>query len=595
MKNDTSNLVDLDHILNPKEEQIIEESIQAPQPIVVDWDEILQEWSYRLPKGYPTMVDGKFTEREEVIVLNELLEEKGLQALPLPEAKPVKDFDKALQIVTAALNKTKSKGSVVVLPFIDSKNGVIRLEVVKEESRAIVAGELAKALKGQLTAKSTELKFGYDGNVYTCVVKKVAAAAASDTDVKEGLSVIMSYYPDYLTQYNENSIDTTNYKGVAKKLISFMKTKSSVAGLSDSVIEKCRSFLEKGLTITDKKDIKTFIAMLNQNSSHANTFDIFFQKNEDWYVERSDLFDKIRLVASQISGLEKDKWCPGDVYFIRNGYESVIEETLNDAAKQGLPQGLIAINDLFSNKFAAPEKDKCIVAVSLKMEKAQAGKLKSGLEQYAKTPTEYTLDDKEVKLPVNELVKKAEVLQKKLVKFTSSHDKNIDIDWQLCDLVKMKSTAKDEYVRRLRSKYAAYKALDFIYEKIADKDFYKLDDALVSLVVFGLGVISKSPNADLQKMKKINPPFFKVIASGDGNAVAKPILFEGGKPIALWDVTGQNAAPKIKITDVPTFSGISIQLGVSIGDDKFDCNVAFRPNTPGSPQITIELQKAEHK
>jgi len=85
-----------------------------------------------------------------------------------------------------------------------------------------------------------------------------------------------------------------------------------------------------------------------------------------------------------------------------------------------------------------------------------------------------------------------------------------------------------------------------------------------------------------------------VVASGDGNAMSKPILFEGGKPIALWDVTGQNKDPKINIVDTPTFSGLQIQLGVSIGDDKFDCNVAFRPNTPGSPQITIELQKAAH-
>jgi len=49
-------------------------------------DELLSEVSYKLPKGYPTIVDGKFVDREEVLLINKFLVENGFGQLPLPEA-----------------------------------------------------------------------------------------------------------------------------------------------------------------------------------------------------------------------------------------------------------------------------------------------------------------------------------------------------------------------------------------------------------------------------------------------------------------------------------------------------------------------------
>jgi len=40
-------------------------------------DQILTEWCYRLPKGYPTVVNGVFTDKEELRILNKLLAEHG--------------------------------------------------------------------------------------------------------------------------------------------------------------------------------------------------------------------------------------------------------------------------------------------------------------------------------------------------------------------------------------------------------------------------------------------------------------------------------------------------------------------------------------
>jgi len=581
--------ISLDKILETVDEQIVSDYSH------VNFAHILSECSYKLPKGYPTLVDGVFTEREEVIIINEALEAEGLPTLPLPEVKAIKDYPQAAKYVTSAISKLKSKNAIVVQPFIGKDGGVtvIRLEVDKADSRRLVAAELAKTLKGRIGNKQENVKFVYNGVEYVCAVKQVSKETSTDTSVKEGLSVVMSYYPGYLTEFDENNITKDNYKEVSKNLISFINQKG-VSGLSASVLESCRMFLQKGLTMQGK-DIKTYVSILNQNSSHANTFDYFFQKNKNWYVERDQLFDEIRSVAHELSktsttknGLPADKWCPGDVYFIKNGSEGLIRRTLEEAKKQPKPNGLAVINDLFSSKFSEPENNKCIVAVSLKMEKAQAGKLKSALEQYTNIKTDYVLDDRELKLSTVDLVNTATKLRKPLIAFTKSPE--VDVVWDPCDLNKVKD------VRTLRCKLAAYKALTFIYEKIADKKFDRLDDALVNLVVFGLGVIKNTPDVQLNKLQAINPPFFKAIASSSGNGVSKPILFKGDKLsiISLWDVTGKND-PKITITDNENYAGISIGLGVQVGDNKFNCLVAFRPNQPGSSQIVIELAKADHK
>lgn len=49
---------------------------------VIDWDDIIAEWSYRLPNGFPTMKNGKFTIKSELKVLQEVLAENGIDEIP---------------------------------------------------------------------------------------------------------------------------------------------------------------------------------------------------------------------------------------------------------------------------------------------------------------------------------------------------------------------------------------------------------------------------------------------------------------------------------------------------------------------------------
>jgi hypothetical protein len=81
----------------------------------INWDDILVEWSYRLPKGYPTMKDGKFTSKKELAILDEILAENGISNEPTTEtnttfneSKTIEDINKlvaAMSLRTDQINK----------------------------------------------------------------------------------------------------------------------------------------------------------------------------------------------------------------------------------------------------------------------------------------------------------------------------------------------------------------------------------------------------------------------------------------------------------------------------------------------------------
>jgi hypothetical protein len=57
----------------------------------INFDEILTEWSYRLPKGFPTVIDGKFVDRYEVLILNEILQDRGINPVEPPQARELQE------------------------------------------------------------------------------------------------------------------------------------------------------------------------------------------------------------------------------------------------------------------------------------------------------------------------------------------------------------------------------------------------------------------------------------------------------------------------------------------------------------------------
>ena len=287
MKNDTSKVIDLDSMLSSEEKPVVVENTQ-PEPISVDWDSILAEWSYRCPKGYPTVVDGVFTEREEVIILNEVLASRGLPQITLEAAR---------QRPNTGSNETSLKEGLVCFFY----------DILKQSDIASLFFELHT----QALSKSTLID-------------------------KKSLAVF------------------------TQKITRIYTTNSKFYGVGKSMPTNLPNYIS--YCLESKQELDT----ITNGASAAQT--IQNEISSTGRIIRDQTFESIRSLASKLIkeqfklNVLPDNWCPGDVYLVVNPgaeKEALQAETLNI--------GKDSLNAQFQKKTG-------IVAVSLKEEKAQAGK-----------------------------------------------------------------------------------------------------------------------------------------------------------------------------------------------------------------------------
>lgn len=635
MKNDTSTY-NLDEMLAPKQQEQ-PQVVEQPVAVQVDWDEILTEWSYRCPKGYPTVVDGKFTEYKEVKILNEILEDRGFDGISLPEAKVIEKEELLLKVLkTAAMSS--------VFNVVSTKQGsetTVFVTGIKQDGRVPAIKKLLQPLQAEL-GKDYEVKphstfpnkkkivVGTGSTRITLNFQVQPTENKTDTNVKEGYSVLFGYYPEAIETFTKDNLKK-NTTAIAR----YLQSRDNITGLSKDMVSDMVTFAQKAAKTEDKKAITKFVSFFNQVLSHGRTFDAFFEKNDDFYIDRGEFFERIRAAGSLISKEAKDKWCPGDVYFIRNGSESMIEPALEaiekspkDIAPADRARLLVQLNSLFSSTFNGKVSDKTpIVAVSLKLADAQAGKLKSGLESYkpsdvattynlTKDEQKYVLADFDAKTgKAYKAVKKQQELIESIVKAENNSKGGSTFIWQpKFDLDKLiadtnlprkkgEEDINEQKLEILKFKYAAYKAFLFIYEAVAKQDKTQVDVKLGDLVAFGLGVAqSKLGGSTKPEDPYINPPFFKVIANEDGTAMLdsskriRPQFFRPGSVVSLASAEKTAKRPIIKIVDNQYFKGFELHMHITLSGkkegqfDKYEIVVAFRSN--GSSQATIELQTA---
>lgn len=300
MKRDTSvNPIDLDEKLSQGTQKPTEtvSTTPTPTPVDLDWDEILTEWSYRLPKGFPTVVDGQFTEREEVVILNEILESHELPTINIAQEAAVK-----IQLST---NPTDIKEALVCL-FLD-------------------AG---------LT----------DSNIYN-LYRSVLVKKVDPKEQAKSIKAIGTLLKNVSRAYGKNY----GIPGYAK--------------MGDYVVE----------ALSDIKTNKAHIVIINNGVAAAEAISQKFSNIKPGMVHRDDLFEAIRTHAVKlietnynIKGYYPDNWCPGDIYVVLD--ESKAQKALTTNT---LNVGANSLNNYFygTSNTKAP-----IIAVSLKMQLAQAGK-----------------------------------------------------------------------------------------------------------------------------------------------------------------------------------------------------------------------------
>jgi len=181
--NTTINLDDLLKDDNKGKQPQPQEQEEAPA-VKINWNEVFTEWCYKIPKGYPTIVDGVFTEYEEVKILNEILEERGFDAIQVPE--------KIAAPTSSVLNEgaTEDNSEVLCMYYMCVDNAVILASkeylLNSKKAKEILKPQKALKIPAGLTAKNL------GANGATALQKLLADYNAGKPNVKVFVNAITS-------------------------------------------------------------------------------------------------------------------------------------------------------------------------------------------------------------------------------------------------------------------------------------------------------------------------------------------------------------------------------------------------------------------
>ena len=156
----------------------------------INWDDIIAEWSYRLPKGFPTMKDGKFTVKSELKVLQEVLTEYGINE-PLnleakKQAEPESVAEEAAEMTKDQLITNLSDPLVVISPKTIARINLLLRRSVKFER------PIEERVKQYLTKKDEDKADAVvdilyeDGNKQDMVSAYLAERSVTAEDLEGG-------------------------------------------------------------------------------------------------------------------------------------------------------------------------------------------------------------------------------------------------------------------------------------------------------------------------------------------------------------------------------------------------------------------------
>lgn len=269
-------------------------------PTTEQLEDILLEWSYRLPKGYPTITaQDKLGTLEEQWILNQVLVEKGFG--------PLDSLTSVLEAATTmGTDPTDTKEGLVCL-WVDA--GLVD-QSIYDNYRALLDRKLDSNKRSKLI------------KLITAVLARTAKAYGKYYSFP-GIERVPSWIAQVL-------------QDVSKKTADLVSINNAVAS-ADAIVGHFGSLVKPGCVRRDQ--------MFNQIRKKA-----------------------IELIQAdyQIKSYLPDNWCPGDLYLL-------VDPTKVSASIQATSLN-IGSKSLNAQFYGSANKKGSIIAVSLKMEKAQAGK-----------------------------------------------------------------------------------------------------------------------------------------------------------------------------------------------------------------------------
>ena len=493
-------------------------------------DKAILEWSYKTSKGYPDI-----NSQEDIALFESIF---GF----IPLIKENKELVDLIQSNIKGYGDITGTGSSNIrlqfseVPSRGASSTSLRGEIFKElEKLSKKENEITdyRKVKTRSSVGSAELTF--KGKEYKIVIKGTASEDSADTDVKEGL-VSLFYVSDITSPFTTENIlkRAENLKSIAN---------AGIPGEDSSSSQKVLKYL----SALEPKNVH--VKFINQPLSSALSIKNAYPEGN---LIRSGIFNEIRSKARALTGMDADKWCPGDLY-VKLGNLPDISSIDN----------IEILNELFNQEWGAANKP--LVAISLKQQKAQGGKAKGLLAKYSKVKTDYNLSNDEKEYDGDKYKKGIERLRKKVSGLVGSAENVVyKLDNQNLDNFKLD---------KLRGKYAALKAVEFLFRNFPSN---KVDDAVVALAGFAMSLTS------------VNPGFFKLIGQSSGQS-AKIESFPRGSNIVLYNNDGEYT--DINIVDSERYGGLRILFNVLKQGKPYLVQISARNN--GNIQGTLEVEKID--
>jgi len=506
---------------------------------------------YKFPKGYPDM-----NSPEDVLLLKKLVEELGIDLKEVFEDSPNLPQD-----IADLKSQIESEYDPYKIEAIQKKGGGNYFLYFKElsprdrEKRKEITQDLIDT--GILPSESIVKGGGEEGyyaetsingTKYKIWIKGSGGKYSTDTNLKEGL-VVLLYNSDITEPFTKE-----NFKNNFNKL-----NKASFEGIS-TIEGQLKSYLSIfSENLEDASKSKAALDSLNDPLSSALTIKKAYPGKK---LIKDGAFNTIRKLGSQVTKIEADKWNPGDVYLEINEPEIPSLESL-----QKDPTPWAKLNALFVNNWG--DTDAPLVSISLKQERAQAGKAKGFLQKFSPSGVEgsqkeYNLTPEEMEFTSKQYDEGINTIKEKFKSRFAEGNPSVEY----------KFDKNPSQPNQLRAKYSAYKALDYLLDHFKQEEDTSAVSALAGLAAYGMSVSG------------VNPTFFKITGNSSGKPTT-PSKFPAGATARLTPGT------KIVIEDRPTNGeiGISISIDIMEGNEVKDTKkliVVARNN--GGKQGTIDLK-----
>jgi hypothetical protein len=404
--------------------------------------------------------------------------------------------------------------------------------------------------------------------IFTTKVTKGGLQGTETPDMKEGLVSYFFLVGSSGIEQAENKLKSKS--DVVLELPTQIIDPVYFAKKSAGLVKNAITYLNEN-QIKDKKEIGLYL-----NAISAAKTCLTFDMN---VVDRGNLFEMIRKIASNITMIEPDKWCPGDIYLYDADSKNTIQEILKAASENKNIVSIvedgeikqIGVNQLF-------EGDSPLIhAISLKEEEALSGRATAflnvkniqGKELSSKT---FKFEPEEInilKIYKDRTIPNADEL---IEKYKQSYQENkqafkssiSSYGVQVVEGVGKKAQkikSPEQELGNLVSKSTCYRFMssylnDFDNLKQTNEIMVKYDNPMLALTAFGVS------------LSGFNPTFKKVVAFADGNP-ASVTVFKGRDSLNV-------AANEAFLFDSPTKAGFNFSFLTLMGEKKYKTTLDIR-------------------